>query len=66
MLVELRSLDEEPLEPFEDRRARSPPGAAGVEIEIVGRRPAGRLDRDAPLLAPFAPFATGSACRRAR
>lgn len=51
MLVERRALDQEPLDEFADALtsfALSPP--LHVEVEIVGRRPAGRLDRADPLL----------------
>lgn len=51
MLVERRALEQEPLRQFEERvcaLALSEP--LHVESEIVGRRPAGRLDRNAPLL----------------
>ena len=51
MLVERRALEQEPLEQFEDGvRALALPEPLHVEREIVGRRPAGRLDRDEPLL----------------
>jgi tripeptide aminopeptidase len=51
LTVELRSLDEVTLERFARRLARlevKPP--LRVEIETIGRRPAGRLDRSSPLL----------------
>lgn len=51
MLVERRALDQEPLDEFADALgsfALQPPLQA--EVEIVGRRPAGRLDRSDPLL----------------
>jgi tripeptide aminopeptidase len=51
MLVERRAMQQEPLRQFEDALSalalREP---LRVESEIVGRRPAGRLDRDEPLL----------------
>ncbi len=51
MLVERRALDQEPLEQFEGRVcALALPEQLRVESEIVGRRPAGRLDRASPLL----------------
>ena len=53
MLVERRALDEAPLAEFA-QVAQSLAGSLAVplevEVEIVGRRPAGRLSRDAPLL----------------
>jgi acetylornithine deacetylase/succinyl-diaminopimelate desuccinylase-like protein len=51
MLVERRALDQEPLDEFDRALAAlalAPPLAA--EVEIVGRRPAGRLERSDPLL----------------
>jgi tripeptide aminopeptidase len=51
MLVERRALDQQPLDEFADALASfslAPPLRA--DFEIVGRRPAGRLDRTAPLL----------------
>jgi tripeptide aminopeptidase len=51
MLVERRALAQEPLERFEDAvRGLALPAPLRVDTDIVGRRPAGRLDRDAPLL----------------
>ena len=51
MLVERRGLDQEPLERFEEVvAALELPLPLRVESEIVGRRPAGRLDRGQPLL----------------
>jgi tripeptide aminopeptidase len=51
MLVERRALDQEPLHRFEDGvGALALAEPLRVESEIVGRRAAGRLDRDAPLL----------------
>jgi acetylornithine deacetylase/succinyl-diaminopimelate desuccinylase-like protein len=52
LLVEMRALDEEPLEEFGRRLgAIALPPPLRAEVEIVGRRPAGRLGRDDPLLA---------------
>jgi tripeptide aminopeptidase len=51
MLVERRALDQEPLDEFAHALtsfALAPP--LHVEVEIVGSRPAGRLDRADPLL----------------
>ena len=51
MLVERRALDQKPLDEFANALISftlAPPLAA--EVEIVGRRPAGRLDRADPLL----------------
>jgi tripeptide aminopeptidase len=51
LLVEMRSLDEEPLDRFAARLAAlhaEPP--LRYELEELGRRPAGRLDRASPLL----------------
>ena len=51
MLVERRALDQEPLDRFEQAiGALSLPAPLTMVREIVGRRPAGRLARDAPLL----------------
>ena len=51
MLVEQRALHEGPLHRFDAAiGALALPEPLRVECEIVGRRPAGRLDRDAPLL----------------
>jgi acetylornithine deacetylase/succinyl-diaminopimelate desuccinylase-like protein len=51
MLVEQRALAQEPLQHFEDAvRGLALAEPLRVETEIVGRRPAGRLDREAPLL----------------
>jgi acetylornithine deacetylase/succinyl-diaminopimelate desuccinylase-like protein len=51
MLVEQRALAQEPLQGFEHAvRGLALAEPLRVETEIVGRRPAGRLDRDAPLL----------------
>jgi acetylornithine deacetylase/succinyl-diaminopimelate desuccinylase-like protein len=52
LVVEMRALDEPPLDAFARSLATlavEPPLA--VDVEVVGRRPAGRLDRAAPLLA---------------
>ena len=52
LLVEMRALDEAPLEGFRERLvAVALPPPLRAEVEIVGRRPAGRLGRDDPLLA---------------
>jgi tripeptide aminopeptidase len=52
LVAEMRSLDEEPLDAFvaaaESLVVRDP---LAVAVDGVGRRPAGRLDRTAPLLA---------------
>jgi acetylornithine deacetylase/succinyl-diaminopimelate desuccinylase-like protein len=51
MLIEARSVDTASLEAFHDRIARlqlSPP--LEIEVETVGSRPAGHLDRDGKLL----------------
>jgi tripeptide aminopeptidase len=51
LVVEMRAQDEEPLDRFTDALSGltvAPPLA--VEVEVVGRRPGGRLDRDSPLL----------------
>jgi acetylornithine deacetylase/succinyl-diaminopimelate desuccinylase-like protein len=51
LVVELRALDEEPLLRFEQALASlevQPP--LSLSVQPVGRRPAGRLDRTAPLL----------------
>lgn len=51
MLVEQRALHQGPLQRFEAAiGALALPKPLHIESEIVGRRPAGRLDRDAPLL----------------
>ena len=51
MLVERRALEQEPLRAFEEAiGALALTEPLRVEREIVGRRPAGRLDREAPLL----------------
>jgi acetylornithine deacetylase/succinyl-diaminopimelate desuccinylase-like protein len=51
MLVERRALDQDPLDEFERVVAGLElPAPLTVESEIVGRRPAGRLERDAPVL----------------
>jgi tripeptide aminopeptidase len=50
-LVEARSLDSKLLESFDNRLgALDVQLPLEVEVEILGRRPAGRLDRDSPLL----------------
>jgi tripeptide aminopeptidase len=52
LVVERRALDEAPLEQFEaEVRALAVRAPLTLEVEEVGRRPAGRLDRDVPLLA---------------
>jgi tripeptide aminopeptidase len=51
MLVERRALGRDPLEEFERALSHlTPQDTLRIETEIVGRRPAGRLPRDAPLL----------------
>lgn len=51
VVVEMRALDEEPLQAFADRvQALSVPAPLEIEVEEVGRRPAGRLDRGSELL----------------
>jgi len=51
MLVERRALDQEPLDQFERAiGSLALPETLRIDTEIVGRRPAGRLARDAPLL----------------
>jgi len=50
MLVERRSLDQAELDAFAARlRALAVPAPLALECEIVGRRPAGRIDREHPL-----------------
>lgn len=52
LLVEMRAPDEAPLEQFARTLSRLAVDAPlDVQVEIVGRRPSGRLDRDSPLLA---------------
>jgi tripeptide aminopeptidase len=51
LLAERRALEQEPLDTFASALGQLVlPGPLEVGIEIVGRRPAGRLERDAPLL----------------
>ena len=51
LLAERRALDQEPLDEFAQALTSfSLPDPLHAEVEIVGRRPAGRLDREAPLL----------------
>ena len=51
LLVERRSLDEPPLDEFAAALELELASPLAVSVEIVGRRPCGRLDRDHPLLA---------------
>jgi tripeptide aminopeptidase len=52
LVVELRALEEEPLERFEAYvRGLAVASPLSLTVELVGRRPAGRLDRADPLLA---------------
>jgi tripeptide aminopeptidase len=52
LLVEMRALAEDPLERFlETARSLTVPPGLALYVDEVGRRPAGRLDRSAPLLA---------------
>ena len=52
LAVEARALDEAALDRFAVRLARLEVSAPlRIDVETTGRRPAGRLDRDAPLLA---------------
>jgi tripeptide aminopeptidase len=52
LVVEMRALDEEPLDAFARLLSGlSAPAPLTVSVELVGRRPAGRTPRDAPLLA---------------
>jgi tripeptide aminopeptidase len=52
LLVERRALEQAPLREFESALgALALPEPLAVEVEMVGRRPAGRLDRAAPLLS---------------
>ena len=50
LLVERRSLDEPPLDEFAAALELELASPLAVSVEIVGRRPCGRLDRDHPLL----------------
>jgi tripeptide aminopeptidase len=50
MLVERRALDQEPLDEFAEALGFTLTPPLSAEVEIVGRRPAGRLDRADPLL----------------
>jgi tripeptide aminopeptidase len=51
LLVELRSLDQAELDAFEDRVQHLPlDDPLSLECEIVGRRPAGMIERDHPLV----------------
>ena len=51
LTVEARALDEPALERFAERLAHLDVGLPlRLEVEIIGRRPAGRLDRGSPLL----------------
>lgn len=51
-VLERRALDEAPLDEFADWLERlAVPHGLRLETEIIGRRPAGRLDRSTPLLA---------------
>jgi acetylornithine deacetylase/succinyl-diaminopimelate desuccinylase-like protein len=51
MLVERRAIDQAPLDEFTEAvGSLELPAPLEIEIEIVGRRPAGRLDQDSPLL----------------
>lgn len=51
LLVERRAIIEEPLEEFvRAAKALSVPLPLALEVEVVGRRPAGSLERDADLL----------------
>jgi len=51
LLLDVRALEEEPLARFEERlRGLRVPAPLVAGAEVVGRRPAGRLDRAAPLL----------------
>ncbi len=49
-LVECRALEQAPLDAFADAAQALASPALSVDVAIVGRRPAGRLDRDDPLL----------------
>jgi acetylornithine deacetylase/succinyl-diaminopimelate desuccinylase-like protein len=52
LLIERRALGEEPLDAFAAALAGLRLAAPlAVEVEVLGRRPAGKLDREAPLLA---------------
>jgi len=52
LMVEMRALDEAPLDAFvRTLSGLSVPAPLVVSVEVVGRRPAGRTPRDAPLLA---------------
>ena len=52
LVVERRALSQAPLEEFATGlETLSLPAPLAVEVEILGRRPAGRLDRESPLLA---------------
>jgi acetylornithine deacetylase/succinyl-diaminopimelate desuccinylase-like protein len=52
LLVERRALGQAPLAEFESAlQALSLPEPLTVDVEVLGRRPAGRLDRAAPLLS---------------
>lgn len=52
LLVERRALSQVPLDEFADALAALLlPEPLTVEVEVLGRRPAGRLDRSSPLLA---------------
>lgn len=52
LLVERRALSQVPLDEFADTLASLDlPAPLVVEVEVLGRRPAGRLDRESPLLA---------------
>ena len=52
LLVERRALEQAALAEFESvLEALSLPEPLAVEVEVLGRRPAGRLDRTAPLLS---------------
>jgi tripeptide aminopeptidase len=51
LLAERRALEQAPLDMFASTLGQlALPGPLEVGVEIVGRRPAGRLERDAPLL----------------
>ena len=51
LVVERRGLDDAPLDEFEAALALDIPAPLAVSIELLGRRPCGRLDRGHPLLA---------------
>lgn len=52
LLVEVRALDEGPLDAFaSELELLAVAAPLAIAVELVGRRPAGRLDREDPLLA---------------